>query len=42
VEAAIKAKYRVMVSLIGVGYTIGRIVSRKPKSPPAAIRLDLA
>jgi PPOX class probable F420-dependent enzyme len=42
VEAAIKAKYGVMVSLIGVGYAIGRIVSRKPKSPPAAIRLDLA
>jgi len=42
VEVAIKAKYRVMASLIGVGYAIGRIVSRKPKSPPAAIRLDLA
>ena len=41
VEAAIKAKYRLMVSLIGVGYAIGRIVSRKPKSPPAAIRIDL-
>jgi uncharacterized protein len=41
VEAAIKAKYRVMVALMGVGYAIGRIVSRTPKSPPAAIRLDL-
>lgn len=41
VEQAIKAKYGFMVTLIGLGYEIGRIVRRRQKQPSGAIRLEL-
>jgi len=42
VQAAIKAKYGLIVSLIGVAYTVRRVVTRGAQSPPAAIRIELA
>jgi PPOX class probable F420-dependent enzyme len=41
IEQAIKAKYGFMVTLINVGYTIGRVVRRREKQPGGAIRLEL-
>ncbi len=41
IEAAIATKYGFIVKVIRVGSTLGRIVTRKPKSVAAAIRLEL-
>jgi uncharacterized protein len=41
VNAAIKAKYGLMVYLVGLGYAVNRMVRRSKPSPPAAIRLTL-
>lgn len=39
VQAAIKAKYGFMVSLIEFGATVRRVVTRGEQSPPTAIRI---
>jgi PPOX class probable F420-dependent enzyme len=41
VQAAIKAKYGLMVSLIELGATVRRVVTRGEQSPAAAIRIEL-
>jgi PPOX class probable F420-dependent enzyme len=41
IEQAIKAKYGFMVTLVNVGYEIGRIVRRRQKQPSGAIRIEL-
>lgn len=42
IERAIKAKYGFQVTLVNIGYEIGRLVRRRPKQEGGAIRIELA